>query len=108
MPEKIKERVYDFIPDEVKDKIPSEESVSTVNELKQFLEDVEHPVVDRWEAMIEEAPEEVKAIEKVSPTKQFATVPSITTSFGGYEFTLENVKIHADKVRIKKIDSGEG
>ena len=108
MPEKIKERVYDFIPDEVKDKIPSEESVSTVNELKQFLEDVEHPVVDRWEAMIEEAPEEVKAIEEVSPTKQFATVPSITTSFGGYEFTLENVKIHADKVRIKKIDSGEG
>lgn len=104
LPKKIKERVEEFIPDELKNKIPTEETVANLDELKQYLEDAQHPVVDRWKAMLEEAPEEVEAIEEAPRGSPFAPVSSISTTVGGYKFTLENVRIHADRVRIKKVE----
>jgi acetyl-CoA decarbonylase/synthase complex subunit beta len=105
IPKKVKERVEVFIPEDVKNKIPTEDNVSNIDELRQHLEDLHHPIVDRWKEIVEEAPEEARAIEEMPGNIPFATVSSISTTFGGYEFALENVKIHADKVRIKKIDT---
>jgi len=104
VPKKVKERVMDFIPEEVKNKIPTEEDVSNLEELKNYLEDAQHPVVDRWKATLEEAPEEAEAIEEAPGGVPFAPVSNITTTVGGYRFTLENVRIHADRIRIKKIE----
>ncbi|MCW4055802.1 MAG: CO dehydrogenase/CO-methylating acetyl-CoA synthase complex subunit beta, partial [Candidatus Bathyarchaeota archaeon] len=48
MPKTAKERVKDFIPEHLFDKIATEEDVSNVEELTTFLSEKEHPVVERW------------------------------------------------------------
>ena len=54
VPKEVKEKVKDFIPTELVDKIATEEDAKNVDELKAFLKAKNHPVVARWEA--EEAP----------------------------------------------------
>ncbi|MDH5439877.1 MAG: CO dehydrogenase/CO-methylating acetyl-CoA synthase complex subunit beta, partial [Candidatus Bathyarchaeota archaeon] len=61
LPGSVKERVKDFIPRELVDKIPTEEEVMSIEELKVFLEEQGHPVVERWKA-VEVAAE--KAVEE--------------------------------------------
>lgn len=48
VPKEIKEELKDMIPDEVYDKIVTEEDTRDVNELKEILEEKEHPVTERW------------------------------------------------------------
>ncbi|MBO8183503.1 MAG: CO dehydrogenase/CO-methylating acetyl-CoA synthase complex subunit beta [Archaeoglobus sp.] len=45
MPKDLKERVSKYIPDDVRDKIATEEDAKTIDELKEFLKKVNHPVV---------------------------------------------------------------
>ena len=54
LPKEVKERVKDFIPQDVADKIATEENATSVDALKAFLKAKNHPVVARWAA--EEAP----------------------------------------------------
>ncbi len=101
MPESAKERVKAFIPREVVDKIATERDVSTVEELKSFLKEKGHPVVERWEA----APVEVAAEEKAevpAEAEALVSAPILTTTpvAGGFKIILKNAKIHAKKVRI--------
>jgi len=70
LPKSVKERVKDFIPPELVDKIATEEDVSNLDELREFLIARGHPVVERWkempaeEAVVEaERPEEGPALE---------------------------------------------
>jgi acetyl-CoA decarbonylase/synthase complex subunit beta len=98
MPASVKERVKDFIPKEVVDKIATENDAKTVDELKAFLKDHEHPVVQQWkEVPVEAAPEVEEAI--AAPT-----IPLSTTaiSAGGFKIILKNAKIHAEKLIIKR------
>lgn len=103
MPESAKERVKDFIPKEVVDKIATEKDVSTVAELKAFLKEKGHPVVKRWKAEVAEAPaeEEVPA-EKPEEAEALVSAPALTAipAAGGFKIILKNVKIHAKRVRI--------
>ncbi len=48
MPKEIKEELKDTIPDEVYDSIITEEETRDVNEIKEMLEERDHPVVSRW------------------------------------------------------------
>ncbi len=48
MPEEIKEEFKDAIPDEIYDRIVTEKETRDVNELKELLEEKEHPIVTRW------------------------------------------------------------
>jgi len=109
MPESAKERVKDFIPKEVVDKIATEKDVSTVAELKAFLQEKGHPVVKRWKA----APAEVSVEEKEevevpaeapleAETLVSAPLLPAVSSVGGFKIILKNVKIHAKKVRIRR------
>ncbi len=98
MPASVKERVKDFIPKEVVDKIATEKDAKTVDELKAFLKDYEHPVVQQWkEVTVEAAPEVEEAL--AAPT-----IPLSTTaiSAGGFKIILKNAKIHAAKLIIKR------
>jgi acetyl-CoA decarbonylase/synthase complex subunit beta len=98
MPASVKERVKDFISKEVVDKIATENDAKTVDELRAFLKDHEHPVVQQWkEVPVEAAPEVEAAL--AAPT-----IPLSTTaiSAGGFKIILKNAKIHAERLIIKR------
>jgi acetyl-CoA decarbonylase/synthase complex subunit beta len=104
LPKKIKDRLIDFIPEDLVDKIPTEEAVTNVQDLKAYLEDQQHPVVDRWVAPPEAVPEE--AVEAMGEAPEFSTLaafPTLSAMAGGFKFTFENVRIHADRVRIQRV-----
>jgi acetyl-CoA decarbonylase/synthase complex subunit beta len=92
MPKDLKERILNYIPEEMRDKIATEEDAKTLDELKEFLRKVDHPVVkgvvrdvdgqkitDGWVEEIEEveeaAPEEVPAEAPAAPAAQPAVQP---------------------------------
>ncbi|MDW8044245.1 MAG: CO dehydrogenase/CO-methylating acetyl-CoA synthase complex subunit beta [Nitrososphaerota archaeon] len=106
LPSALKERVKDFIPKDLIDKIATEKDVSNVEELKAFLEKKAHPVVQRWKKV--EAPpvlevkekEEVKEVRGEGVSEAVLHIPSAVT--GGFELTLEGVKIHAKRLIIRR------
>ena len=100
MPASVKERVQDFIPKEVVDKIATENDAKTIDELKVFLEQKGHPVVERWEAIPAEAVVE-KEVEV--PTEVPITLPSVPIAAGGFKIILKDAKIHAKKVIIRRV-----
>jgi len=96
IPSSVKERVKEFVPKELIDKIATENEAKTIEELKNFLKDRGHPIVEKWkeipkEAVAEEAPEAI-------PVAQLPTMP-ITA--GGFRIILKDAKISAKKVIIK-------
>ena len=98
MPASVKERVKDFIPKEVVDKIATENDARTVDELRTFLKDRDHPVVQQWkEVTVEAAPEVEEAL--AAPT---VPLPTTAISAGGFRIILKNAKIHAEKLIIKR------
>lgn len=112
VPQIVKDRVKEFIPPEIVDKIPTENDVKNIEELKAFLESNNHPVVERWAALVPsgevaEAPEATEA--SADPlTAELSTVsgtPIISAGVptaGGFKITLKNVKIRAEKIIIKR------
>ncbi|MFX0096337.1 MAG: CO dehydrogenase/CO-methylating acetyl-CoA synthase complex subunit beta [Candidatus Hodarchaeota archaeon] len=112
MPQAVKDRVKEFIPTDIVDKIPTENDAKSIEELKAFLESKNHPVVERWAALAP-AEEVAEAIEKAETTSDpFAAelstasgTPVISAGVptsGGFRITLKNVKIKAEKVIIKR------
>ena len=102
MPASVKERVKDFIPKELVDKIATENDVKTVDELKAFLEEKKHPVVERWKAIPVEVVPEVKKEEV--PAVPVAAVPTMPIAAGGFKIILKDAKIHAKRVIIKAVE----
>jgi len=98
MPQSIKERVKDFVPKELLDKIATENEAKTMDDLKTFLEACAHPVVERWKAKPVEAPAEEKEVPAGAPVVELPTLP-ITA--GGFKIILKDAKIHAKKLIIK-------
>jgi len=122
MPASVKERVKDFVPVDVADKIATENDVNTVDELKAFLEKMAHPVVERWKAMpVEAAPEaeEAKVAPEVEVTAPTAipvsgapisaggfqiTIQGAPVATGGFRIVLKDAKIYAKKVVIRRVE----
>nr|WP_148688868.1 CO dehydrogenase/CO-methylating acetyl-CoA synthase complex subunit beta [Methanopyrus sp. SNP6] len=105
IPKALKERMKHAIPDELYDKIATEEDATTVEELREFLEKVEHPVVERW---AEEEEEEEKVPEEEAPAEEpTMEVEELPIAPGGglnVKIVLKNAKIYAEKVIIKRAD----
>ena len=102
MPASIKERVKDFIPKDVGDRIATENEAKTIDELKGFLEKMEHPVVERWKAVpAEVAPEVEKEVVALPSEISLREVPIAT---GGYMIILKEPKIYAKKVIVRKVE----
>ena len=99
MPQSVKDRVVEFMPDAAKTNIATENDAKTVDELKAFLKEKNHPVVKRWTEEVEEAPE-VEAEEAAEAT--VFPVSTATVSAGGFKIIFKNAKIHAEKVIIKR------
>jgi len=108
MPEEIKERIKDFIPPEIVNKIPTENEVSNIDELRTFLKENGHPIVERWaEAPMAEAVE--APAEFIAPTLELApgAVPIQGLPAGmGFKIILKNAKIRAEKM-ILKLEKGK-
>lgn len=105
MPASVKERVMEFIPKEVVDKIATESDVKTIGELKTFLKNSGHPIVETWK-------EEPVAVEEAVPTElereipsgmPVATIPTLPITTGGYKIILKDAKIYAKKVIIRSM-----
>ncbi|MEM3597019.1 MAG: CO dehydrogenase/CO-methylating acetyl-CoA synthase complex subunit beta [Candidatus Bathyarchaeia archaeon] len=106
LPKEVKERVKNFIPAELVDKIATEEDAKTIDELKTFLKEHNHPVVERWKeevaVAIEAAPAEAK--EEV-PTAPVITATTLPITAGGFKIILKDAKIYAKKVIIRSLKS---
>jgi acetyl-CoA decarbonylase/synthase complex subunit beta len=103
----VKDRVGEFLPQDFLPKIATEEDVTDINNLKKWLEEVDHPIVKTWaEALGEEEEEEGEweAEGTMVPIgTQAFTIPGAGGG-GGFKIILKNCKIHAESIIIKKID----
>ena len=99
----IKERVEEFVPKELFDKIATEKDVKTVDELKEFLKTHEHPVVKRWKEVPAEVEVETEAAEEEAPVVAVAPLSATSFTAGGFRIILKDAKIHAKKVIIRTI-----
>lgn len=104
LPKEVKERVKDFIPKEVVDKIATEENVQNIDDLKAFLKERGHPVAERWieakEEVIEAVPEETMEQGAMVPVATAGTLPIMA---GGFKIILKDAKIYAKKVIIRSM-----
>ncbi|MFP3985111.1 MAG: CO dehydrogenase/CO-methylating acetyl-CoA synthase complex subunit beta [Candidatus Bathyarchaeia archaeon] len=109
MPASVKERVMEFIPKEVVDKIATENDVKDIDELKTFLEEHDHPVVATWkeEAVAAEEAVSVEEEEMAIAERPVATVSTLPITAGGYKIILKDAKIYAKKVIIRSMKGGE-
>ncbi|MDD1664807.1 MAG: acetyl-CoA decarbonylase/synthase complex subunit beta, partial [Methanomicrobiales archaeon] len=100
LPSELKERMKDQIPPDLWDAIATEKDVTTVNGLIGFLSAHHHPIVEQMKA-----PEPVPAVEnpgKDVPRPQIASQNTVTIPGGSVSITLKNVKIHAERMIIRK------
>ncbi len=106
LPKEVKERVKEFIPADVVDKIATEENAQNIDALKAFLKEKNHPVVARWQ---EEAPAEEAASTSTETQAAEATMMPVMTAStlpitaGGFRIILTDAKIYASKIVVKKI-----
>jgi len=106
IPKEVKEKVKDFIPKELVDKVATEEDAKTVDELKAFLKAKNHPVVARWTAEEAPAPEAqaVQVTEEAAGTMMpVATAGTLPIMAGGFRIILKDAKIYANKVIIQTV-----
>lgn len=104
LPSAVKEKVGEFIPEDVVDKIATEKDVSNIDELKAFLEEKRHPVVQVWK---EKAAKEAVMATASKPQEQEAEAAPVlqvpgTSGAVGFEVILEGARIHAKKLTFKK------
>jgi acetyl-CoA decarbonylase/synthase complex subunit beta len=111
LPKHLKDRVLSDIPEDIADRIATEEDVSDLESLKNFLIEKNHPVVKRWasedeEEVIEEVADETAAMSRMQATVpvNFPALPQMTGGTGGVKIILKNAKVTVDKIIIKKND----
>jgi acetyl-CoA decarbonylase/synthase complex subunit beta len=104
LPSNVKDRVRDFIPADLVDKIATENDVETVAQLRAFLQDRMHPIVDKWVDEEETTEAVIPAEVTVSPTG-IPTIPlrDIPITAGGFKIILKDAKIIARKMIIRNI-----
>jgi acetyl-CoA decarbonylase/synthase complex subunit beta len=102
LPSSTKEAVLDSIPEEMRDKIPTENDVTNLSDLKDSLLDKGHPIVDRWEEEPEEVAEEEGDSLVTTPTMELPGEFIGLPASAGVKIILENARIHADRIILKK------
>ncbi len=105
----VKDRVAEFLPPDLIDKIATNEDVNDINMLREWVEKVKHPIIesDGYKALIAEEEEEEEEWEEVAGMiplgTQSLTIPG-ADGVGGFKIILKNCKIHAESIIIKKIE----
>lgn len=110
MPKEIKDSLKEFIPKDIVDKIPTEEDVSSIADIKKFLTEKNHPILERAPLTEDKVDEpEISSDDSSDMDSEFGQgVPFMTSpelsmpAAGGVRIVLKNAKIYAEKVIIKK------
>ncbi len=119
LPKAIKDSLIDFIPDDLADKIPTEEDANSIKEIRKFLREKNHPIMERLKEAKAKTAEETGSVEEESSTEmeampemevegvpmtQVAYAPELTvpSTSGGVKIIFRNAKIYAEKVIIKR------
>lgn len=115
LPEEIRDRIKEFMPEDMIPKIATEKDVETLDQLKDWLKEKGHPIVDTWK---EEEPA-AKAAPTMAPQQQMTyqqqmpatfTMPTMELPAGAVpglpsgmkvRIILKNAKIKAEKAIIK-------
>lgn len=104
IPDNIKNRVKDFIPTDVVDKIATEKDVENILQLKDFLKRKVHPVVEKWvteeEDMEEAVPQE--ATEVVLQQASYPSLSGLPLGTSSFKIILKDAKIIAKKIIIRR------
>jgi acetyl-CoA decarbonylase/synthase complex subunit beta len=99
IPQETKERLKPFIPDYLYDKIATENDVSSVPELKEFLTTHNHPVIQRW--VTEET------VPEISPAGAAGFYAGdVPFDAGGFWIIFKNARITAERVIIQPVKPG--
>ena len=115
IPEDILERIEEFLPEDIIPKLATEEDVSNLDELKEWLREKHHPITERWTEEPEE--KEVKREPVQQPTQPQmpmtgVSVPSLELPASSlpveglpqgtsFKIILKNAKIKAEKLIIR-------
>lgn len=114
LPAMLKEKIAETIPEDIKDKIATENDATDIESLKAFLQEKNHPVVANWAAAEEEEEEEeeeetaVAAAPMMMPAAGFqmpamASMPMMPAGkAGGVKITFKNAKISVGKMIISE------
>ncbi|MDD1665673.1 MAG: CO dehydrogenase/CO-methylating acetyl-CoA synthase complex subunit beta [Methanomicrobiales archaeon] len=100
MPKEVKDRVKDFIPKELVDRIATEEDARTIDDLKAFLKEKGHPIVERFTEA-----EAVQAAASADATLVL-TSGTLPLTAGAVRIILKNARIYAEKVIIQPLEPG--
>lgn len=115
LPKEIKDTLADYIPVDLIDKIPTEEDVNSIKEIRTFLEEKGHPIIERLKVSTVEIESDKKDIEtpeleeieeidisedSTSPVAQVSEMALPTST--EMKIILKNAKIYAEKVIIKR------
>lgn len=102
MPQDIKERIKDFMPPEIVPMIPTESDVADLDQLKSWLTEKNHPIVERWSKEPEVTPSETGEITVPILELPASAIPIQGIPSGmGFTIILKNAKIKAEKMIIK-------
>jgi len=102
MPQDIKERIQDFLPPEIVPTIATESDVADLDQLKTWLTEKNHPIVERWSEEPGLAPAEIGEITVPTLELPASAIPIQGIPSGmGFTIILKNAKIKAEKMIIK-------
>ncbi|EHP84376.1 acetyl-CoA decarbonylase/synthase complex subunit alpha/beta [Methanotorris formicicus] len=93
LPKELKEKVKDAIPEDLYDKIATEEDVSNTEELAKFLEEKGHPVMKKVEETEEEKIEESKEVKEEEKGIEIGETILDIAKERGIQIIMKNVKI---------------
>jgi len=96
MPQEIRERISEYMPAEIMPKIATEEDVSSLDQLKDWLKSKDHPIVERW------TEEPAKEEPKPEPVAQQAVQPQMSTT----GFTVPTLELPASALPIQGLPAG--
>ncbi|AFV25092.1 acetyl-CoA decarbonylase/synthase complex subunit beta [Methanolobus psychrophilus R15] len=119
MPKMLKEKILQDMPEDIREKIATEDDAKDIDSLRNFLREKNHPILERWveEEAEEEVEEEAPAKAQATPQAGFAApqmmqmpanfmpaMPMMGGGSGGVRIILKNAKVTVDKITILKED----
>lgn len=102
VPAAVMERVKEFIPGDLAGKVATEGDVQTIDQLREFLRERGHPVVERWKAI----PSEAEAKEEEAAMLPTIPLTGLPVAGGGFRIILKDAKIVAKRVIIRSAEKG--
>ncbi|MBS1195039.1 MAG: dehydrogenase/acetyl-CoA synthase complex, beta subunit, partial [Methanomicrobia archaeon] len=92
----LKDRLRDYLPEEIRNRIATEEEAKTVPDLRAFLAKAEHPVTARWTG-------ETTARPAGNLSSAVFSAGDLPITAGGIRIIFKNARIHAERVIIQPV-----